>query len=1083
MRTLRLSALALGLVATLPAAEPQPLLMQMPALSKSHIAFVYAGDLWRVAREGGEAQRLTTGIGIESNPVFSPDGKTLAFTAQYDGNVDVYTVPANGGVPKRVTFHPSADVVQGWTPDGKRILFGSGRTAGSRYSELFTIGPEGGLPERVALPNASEGSFSPDGKQLAYVPLRRPFSTWKRYRGGLATTIWFADLATSKVEPLPHKDSNDFNPLWVGDKVYFLSDREGPATLFTYDTKSKAVSRLLPAQGEALKSAAAGPGGIVFEQFGALGFFDLKTGQATPVKVTIKGDLPELRERFENVGRVLTNPTLSPTGARAAFEARGEILTVPAEKGTARNLTQTPGAMERSPSWSPDGRYVACFSDVDGNYALHLKPQDGMGETKIIPLAEKPGFYFQPTWSPDSKKVAYTDAHYNLWFVDIEAKQPTKVDQDRFYTPAGNFFHPRWSPDSRYLAYAKRLKNHLAAVFIHDAQEKKNHQLTDGMSDARYPVFDQDGKHLYFAASTDSGASLQPDVHSSGGRSSFSLYVAVLSNTDPSPFAPETDEEKGEEKKADEKKPDPKAKPVVKLDLEGFAQRILPLPLPPGNYVALAAGKAGTLFALEAGTGAPGLSVRRHDLKARKSDVPYTGLQGFVVSANGEKVLTRQGGNWSIAPVKPLATGNGPTPPMPPAAPGAGMNVAGLEVKVDPKAEWKQMFREAVRIQREYFYDANHHGLDLEWLEKHYSAWLPAVASRQDLNYLMSEALGEVTVSHMGVVGGDVPQGRFVGVGLLGADYELHQGRYRFAKVFNGENWNPQLRAPLAQPGVNVKPGDYLLAVNGRALSASDSVYAALQNTVGKQVVLKIGPNPDGTGSREVTVEPVGSEMALRNFAWIEGNRRWVEKASNGRVGYVYMPDTANGGYAFFNRYFYAQVGKEALIVDERWNGGGALATDIIELLKRPPMSYVATRDGLDEPQPQAAIHGPKVMLINESAGSGGDAMPYYFKKAGVGKLVGKRTWGGLVGRSAGVPLMDGGFVGTPTSGVWDPHNRTWIAENIGVAPDVEVELDPVAARAGRDSQLEKALELILAELPKTTPAPVARPAFPVYKR
>lgn len=1084
MRPLRLTALALGIAATLPAAD-RPLLLQMPALSQSHIAFVYAGDLWRVARDGGEAVRLTTGVGIESNPVFSPDGKTLAFTAQYDGNVDVYVVPAAGGVPKRVTYHPGADMVQGWTPDGKRILFASSRTAATRSQELFTIGVEGGLPERIPLPNAAEGSLSPDGKRIAYVPLRRPFSTWKRYRGGLATSVWFADLTTSQVEPLPRKDSNDFNPMWAGDKVYFLSDREGPATLFACDPKTKAVTRLLPSEGEALKSAAAGPGAIVFEKFGSLGLYDLKTGRTTTVKVSIQGDLPELRERFENVGRALGNPTLSPTGARAAFEARGEILTVPAEKGDARNLTQTPGVMERNPSWSPDGRWIACFSDAAGEYALHLKPQDGKGETKILALEEKPGFYFNPTWSPDSKRIAYSDAHGNLWHIGLDSQPAVKVDQEPFYSPTGGLFHPAWSPDSRFLAYVKRGANHLGALFVYELATRKIHPLSDGMSDVRCPVFDKDGKHLYFAASTDSGASLQPDVHSSGGRSNFSLYVAVLSASDPSPFAPESDEEKGEEKKPEANgKPDGKPKtPDVKLDVAGFSQRILSLPLPAGNYVRLMAGKAGTLFAMEAPAGAPGLSVRRHELKSRKSDVPYTGLQAFVVSATGEKALTRMGGAWSIAAVKPLVTGSAPMPPAPPAPGGGALKVEGLEVKVDPKAEWAQMFKEGVRIQREFFYDPNHHGLDLKWLEKHYGAWLPAVASRQDLNYLMSEALGEVTVSHLGVGGGNVPEARFVGVGLLGADYDLHQGRYRFAKVFNGENWNPGLRAPLSQPGVNVKVGEYLLAVNGRSLAATDSIHAFLQNTAGRQVMLKVGPNPDGTGSREVTVEPVGSEQALRHFDWIEGNRRWVEQASNGRVGYVYMPDTANGGYAYFNRYFYAQVGKEALIVDERWNGGGALATDIIELLKRPPMSKVATRDGLDEPQPQGAIHGPKVMLINETAGSGGDAMPYYFKKAGVGKLVGKRTWGGLVGRSMGVQLMDGGAVRTPTSGVWDPHTREWIAENIGVAPDVEVELEPAAARAGRDTQLEKGLALVMAELPKTTPAPVARPAYPVYKR
>ncbi len=1100
------SMLLLSLTLSLAAGTQGPLLLQKPTLNRTQVVFSYAGDLWSVSREGGDARRLTTGPGVESNPVFSPDGTQIAFTGEYDGNVDVYVMPAQGGTPRRLTYHPAPDQVQGWSPDGKRILFASRRTANSRYQELFTLGLEGGLPERIPLPTASEGTFAPKGTHLAYVPLDRPFNVWKRYRGGLATAIWLADLATSKVEALPRKDSNDFNPMWVGDQVYFLSDREGPATLFCYGTKGKEVTRLLPSSGEALKSASAGPGAIVYEQFGGLGLFDLKTRKATPLAVNLAGDLPEIRERFVRVGQELTNPALSPSGARAVFEAHGEILTVPAAKGDPRNLTETPGVMERDPAWSPDGKSIAYFSDASGEYALHLRPQDGKGPATIITLAEKPTLYFSPTWSPDSRKIAYTDAHLSLWYVDVTTKKPIKVDQDRFYSLDASLFHPTWSPDSRWLGYAKRLPNYLGAIFVHDTTNGTNSQLTDGMSDAQHPAFDAGGKYLYFTASTDSGASLQPDILSARHPTSRGLYLAVLSKAEPSPYAPESDEEKGEgagkKPEAPEKKGEPEAKAPagdakapkppegprapkvapVRLDLDQLSQRILPVPLPPGNYRAVMTGKAGVVFALETSPGSPGLTVRRHDLKARKSDVAASGVDAFVVSAQGEKVLTRQARTWSIAPLRPLVAGNAPTPPPPPPT-GGGLKTDTLEVRVDPRAEWKQMYREAWRIQREFFYDPNHHGLDLEKMERHYAAYLPQVASRSDLNYLMSEMLGEVTVSHLGVGGGALPEVRRVGTGLLGADYTLEQGRYRFARVFNGESWNPQLRAPLTQPGVNVVAGEYLLEVNGQPLTADKSVFSYFQATVGKAVTLRVGPNPNAEGSREVTVVPVESEAALRHLAWIEDNRRYVDKVSGGRVGYLYMPDTSTGGYTNFNRFFYPQVGKEALIVDERYNGGGALATDIIELLKRPLMSKVATRDGVDEVQPQGAIFGPKVMLINEPAGSGGDAMPYYFRKAGVGKLVGKRTWGGLVGRAAGVPLMDGGRVGTPTSGVWDPHTRQWIAENIGVSPDVEVELDPEMARKGKDAQLDKAIELLMAELPKTPPAPVKRPDYPVYKR
>ncbi len=1069
---------------------------------------------WSVPRQGGAARRLTTGAGVETNPSFSPDGNWVAFTGQYDGNTDVFVVAAGGGVPRRLTWHPAADVALGWSRDGQKVLFSSSRESFSRFNELFLASLENGLEEKLPLPSGHEGSFAPDGQRIAYVPLPRAFTVWKRYRGGQTTPIWLATLSNSRVEKVPRENSNDFSPMWVDDKVYFLSDRNGPVTLFAYDTTSRRVTRAVANTGMDFKSASAGPGGIVIEQFGQLRLFDTKSGSETPIKITLSGDIAELRPKYVNVGRRLSNAHISPTGARALFEARGEILTVPAEKGDTRNLTETTNVVERDPAWSPDGKWIAYFSDASGEYELHVRDSMGREPARTIRLEEKPTFYMTPRWSPDSRRIAYADAHLQTWYVDIDQKKPVLVDKDRFLGSAGQRV-PTWSPDSKWLAYAKRLENYLGAIFVYSLADGTSTQVTDGLSDARFPVFDKEGKYLYFSASTDAGPSLEADI-SSGARSvSRSLYLVVLSKTDPSPFAPESDEEgPGDASKPDAAKPEaPKpdgAKPTggaavveVKIDFEKISQRILSLPIPARRYVQLQAGKAGMLLAIESpapapgatpGPGGPALTVHRFDLRQRRADVVTSGVRFFEISANGEKTLTARADRWSIESLRPMpparegagggpggnGAGAGPGPGGVPLGPGGGGALAteAIEVRSDPRAEWKQMYHDAWRIQREFFYDPDLHGLDLKAAIRKYEPYLDSVMSRRDLSYVFADMMGEITVGHLGVGGGDMPETPTIQVGLLGADYRIANGRYQFARVYDGENWNPDLRAPLTQPGVNVQDGEYLLAVNDRDLRATDNIYSFFEASSGKNVRLRVGPNPDGTGARDVTVVPVATEARLRNLAWIEGNRRKVDRATNGRVAYVYMPDTSFGGLTNFTRYFYAQVGKDAVIIDERFNGGGALATDVIEQLNRRMMSLVATRDGQHEVQPQGAIFGPKVMLINEQAGSGGDAMPNYFRRAGVGKLIGKRTWGGLVGRAGAPPLLDGGFVTAPSSAVWSPTGE-WDAENVGIAPDIEVEQDPELVRKGQDPQLEKAVDVVMQDLTKKPPAKPKRPAYP----
>ncbi|MCI0489701.1 MAG: PDZ domain-containing protein [Blastocatellia bacterium] len=1082
-------------------------LLQEPTLSQSQIVFVYAGDLWTVGREGGNAIQLTTGIGTETDPIFSPDGKSIAFTGQYDGNTDVFVVSAAGGVPKRLTYHPGTDEAAGWTVDGKRVLFRSSRNSVSRYNRLFTIAVEGGFPEEVPLPMANEGAYSPDGARMAYQPLTQWQPDWKRYRGGQTSTVWLARLSDSSIEKLPRENSNDFNPMWIANRVYFLSDRGGAVSLYSYDASSKRVTQLIRNDGLDIKSASAGPGAIVYEQFGSIHLYDLKSGRTQPVTIKVAADLSGVRPHYEKVGTRISNVALSPTGARAVFEARGEIITVPAEKGDPRNLTNTPGVMERDPAWSPDGKWIAYFSDESGEYALHLRDQTGMGEVKKINLGNPPSFFYSPTWSPDSKKIACYDKRMNLWYIDIEKGAPVKIDRNPYGLRNG-VLEPFWSHDSRWIGYIRQIDNRLRAVFVYSLETAKAHQLTDGMSDARYAAFDRDGKYLYFTASTNLGPAFSfAEMSTFPYQSTRSVYAIVLRNDLPSPLAPESDEEKVKEEKKEageqgskgaeekgstpapgtavgvsepqsasrppaRKEPDP-----VRIDLEGIDQRIIALPVPPRNFVGLVAGKANTIFLLEplptptaATPGPPGFALEKFDLEKRKLDKVLDGINGFLLSHNGEKMLYRRGQSWFISSsVQPPKPGEG------------RIRVDQMEVYVDPRAEWRQMYNEVWRGERDFFYDPGLHGVPLEEFKKKYEPYLEAVAHRADLNYLFREMLNEITVGHMFIRGGDQPRPPGVAGGLLGCDFKIENGRYRFARVYNGESWNPQLRAPLTQPGVNVKEGEYLIAVNGRDLKGTDNVYAFFESTANKQVVIRVGPNADGSNSREVTVVPSASETALRNLNWIESNRRKVDHISGGRLAYVYVPNTSGGGYDSFNRYFFAQTQKQGAVIDERFNSGGALADYIVEYLSRPLLNYIAFRDGQDIPTPMGAIYGPKAMIINELAGSGGDALPWYFRKMKIGQLVGKRTWGGLVASFPMPQLMDGGSVTAPDAAIYG-LNGEWEVENRGVGPDIEVEMDPKAWRGGRDPQLERAVEVLMEELKRNPPSKHQRPAYPNYQ-
>ncbi len=1115
---LLLSSLVLFVAAAMPAHAGGPLLLQKPTLSKTHIAFSYAGDLWLVSREGGEARLLTSGPGTKSDPMFSPDGSMIAFDGDYDGNVDVYVIPSTGGVPKRLTYHPGVDEVVGWSPDGKSVLFRSTRNSYSRFNRLFTVGLNGGLPHELPLPMAEYGSFSEDGKRIAYVPndntRRLSAIGWKRYRGGKASHIWVANLNDYSIDIVPRDGSNDGTPMWVGDKVYFLSDRNGPYSLYAYDVKSKKVATVMAATND-IKSASAGPGAIVYEQFGSLGLFDLATGKVKTVAVTVPADLPNIRPHYKSVEHEIASANISPGGARAVFEAHGDILTAPAEKGDVRNLTNTPGVMERDPAWSPDGKSIAYLSDESGEYALHIKSPDGMGDVKKVPLGTPGSFYYNPVWSPDSKKIALTDKRLNIWYVDLAKGTPVKVDSNTYDQPQRTM-EPVWSPDSRWIAYHKELPSHMNAVFAYSVEQGKALQLTDGLSDARYPAWDQKGQYLYFTASTDVGPTTGwLDLSSINRPVTRSAYLIVLKKDTPSPLAPESDEEKSAsddakpdadkspkpEEKAEENagptSPEEKAKAqdakparaakaegvVVKIDAENISQRILALPIPARNYGQLVAGKAGTIFLME-DPSRPGpdqqTTLYRFDLTSRKAERLMEGINDLTISFDGKKMLYSKGRatnrRWFIASASAPPLGGGPgagKPDMP-------MNLARMEVLVDPRAEWKQEYNEIWRVERDFFYDPKLHGLDLAATIKHYEPYLENIGSRYDFSYLQSEMLGELTVGHMYIRTPPTPPSEEGKVGLLGADYTVENGRYRFSHIYQGENWNPQLRAPLTLPGVNVQEGEYLLAVNGRELKGTDEIFELFAGSADKSTTLKVGPTADGKGAHNVTVVPIENEGALRNRAWIYGNLHKVDEISGGKLAYVYLPDTGFGGYTSFNRYFFAQVGREGAVIDERFNGGGSAADYVIDYLRRPLQNYWMTREGKDFTTPVGAIFGPKAMIINAYAGSGGDALPWYFRDAKIGPLVGTRTWGGLVGIYDYPQLMDGGGVTAPRVAFYN-RNGDWDVENHGVAPDVEVEITPKDWMTGHDPQLEKAVALVMDGLKKTPPTVAKRPAFPNY--
>lgn len=1031
--------------------------LHQPDVSSSHIVFVYANDLWAVERGGSNAMRLTTFEGSETHPTFSADGQWIAFSGQYGGNTDIYVIPAVGGEPKRLTWHPGSDVVQGWTPDGK-ILFRSSREAvPTRYSRFYTVPPSGGLPTPLALPRAYQGTMSTNGEHIAYQEARYLDPEWRNYRGGQAQPIGIVSTSTWERRTVPWKGERQMQPAWMDGLVYYLSERDWATNVWSFDPGTGQERQLTQHADFDVKSFGAGAGVLVYEQAGYLHEFNPNTGRAKRLEIRVAGDLNWSRPRWEKVRPSrFQNFRLSPTGKRALFEWRGEILSVPAKEGSWRNLTHSPGVADRSPTWSPDGSSIAWFNDSAGEYGLVISKHDGSSARRIE--FPSPSFYFRPEWSPDSEKLAFMDAHHRVLVMNVESGDVTHIDTDRIGHPARSV-DPAWSPDSRWFSYVRSLDNRFRAVFIFDTESGDSHQLTDGTVDAITPVWDESGKYLYFLASANYGVyTAWTGMNQLDYPENRALYVALLGAEEPSPFLTRSDEEEGasngrpenEEKAASDNSADEEATRAVSVNPQGIAGRIIAVPgLAMKEYSGLVPGPAGTVFVREASANGLPEKVLKYSLEERKSKVFIGSAEAVTTSQDRKRLLYRSGSAWSIVSTN-----------QPPKGDEGKLNLEGLSVRVDPKAEYRQMLREGWRFMRDFLYVDNQHGAPWDDIWNWYSEWLPDVGHRSDFNRLLDMLSGEIAVGHSWVFGGDYPDLQDPNTGLLGVDLEERGGFYRIERIYRGDKWSPGRGGPLSIPGLGVEEGDYILSVNGVALRAPANPYRLLEGTAGRSIELTVSETPSPGNARKITVEPVEDEEFLRMWEWVMDNQSRVDESSGGRLAYVWLPNTGRRGYELFHRMYFAQQDREGAIIDSRDNGGGLVADYILDILDRELMGYTSSGGEKTKPwpQPMAALIGPKVMIINENAASGGDLLPYFFRHRGIGPLVGTRTWGGTVGSANTQPqLIDGGVFYAPVNGFFDTDGN-WALEGTGVAPDIEVRNDPESVISGGDPQLEAAV-------------------------
>jgi len=1062
--------LALVVGARTASAQIDARLLRYPTVSKTHIAFVYAGDVWLVARDGGSAVRLTSSPGEESFPRFSPDGAHIAFSAEYDGNQDVYVIPATGGEPRRLTYHPMPDRVVGWTPDGARVLFAASRESGrQRYNQFFTVGIQGGMPDRLVIPYGEFGSYSPDGRQFAYMPMAQDFRNWKRYRGGWSPDIWLFDLTTKASRNITAHAANDAQPMWHGSTIYFVSDRDAAErnNIWAYDVKGGALRQITHFTDFDITFPSLGPDGIVFQAGGRLYFLDLAAGRPREVPVKVVTDESTLRPRTVKADGFIQWTSVSPTGRRALFGARGDVFSAPAEFGPVVNTTRTSGVAERYPRWSPDGKWIAYWSDRTGEYELYVQPADGGAERKVTSLGA--GFRYAPRWSPDSRRVAFIDQAMRIHVTEIESGKTVRIDESPEWINHGGLqgFGFDWSPDSRWLTYARPTGDANSSIFLYDTRGGKVTRVTTGYLNDTQPTFDPDGKYLYYASNREFTPVYGSFDNSWTYPNPTRLVAVPLRKDVQSPLYVRNDYEAAEPAKKPEEskdKPSPDAKDVT-IDLDGFESRAVVLPPAAGNYAGLKAIKGKLLFRRlpRAGAADTKSPIVFFDFTEREEKTVLEDAGPFEVTADGKKMLVAFQGRYAILEIKspqkfekPIAT-------------------ADMEAPVAPRAEWKQMFEDAYRFYRDYFYDAGMHGVDWAAMKQRYGRLLEDAVTRWDVDFVIGEFIGELNASHTYYGGGDKEEAPARNVGMLGVDWALEQGAYRVKKIVRGGPWDTAVRAPLDEPGVDVKEGDFILAVNGIPIDTNRDPWAAFQGLGNKTVVLTVNAKPAMDGARQVLVRTLTSEVELRYRAWIEERRQIVDKATNGKVGYIYVQSTGVDAQNELVRQFMGQWKKDGLIIDERWNGGGQIPDRFIELLNRPILAYWAVRDGSSWQWPPVAARGPQVMLINGLSGSGGDAFPTYFKQAGLGPLIGTRTWGGLIGISGAPPLVDGGTVSVPTFRMYDPKG-TWFREGHGVDPDIEVIDDPTQLANGVDPQLARAIAEVQARI-ATWPKPPARPA------
>lgn len=1057
-------------------------LFRYPDVSETHITFSYGGDIWVVEKSGGVASKLSSPAGQESWPKFSPDGSNIAFSGNYDGNIDVYVISVNGGVPSRVTYHGGSDRVLGWHPVESKILFASSRESGrQRYNQLYLVDHHGGMAEKLPVPYGENASFSPDGDQIVYTDKSRLNRTWKRYRGGMAPDIFLfnlTDLSHSKISP---DIANDELPMWSNDKVYFLSDR-GPEkrfNLWVYDLESNETRQLTTYSDFDVHHPSLGPNDIVFEANGKLNLLNLSTESITPVDVEVVTDLHTLKPQIKNVKKWMHNAYISHDGNRVVIEARGDLFSVPAEEGFVKNLTSTSGTAERYPAWSPDGQKIAFWSDESGEYELHIINLDEGTQQKLTSYG--PGYRYQLYWSPNSEMIAFVDQAMEIKIYDLENDETMDVDEG-LWMYQGNLtgFSVDWSPDSRWLTYDRGEDNRNSSVFIYDTDNNTRTKITSAFYNDYSPAFDPEGKYLYFLTNR----AFNP-VYSDFDNTFIytdSKHIAAISlNKDtPALTAPENDEvevkkekgnskdaEKDKDKKKDEKETgnEAEAEPV-EIDFEGLEQRTFVIPVKPGNYRNLSAVKGKVIYQEISSRRKPQGPVKYYDVENEEEKTIIQAASDYMLSRNNKKMLVAIGKNLAVIAVQ---ADQKPEKKLP---------VNEMTANIDPREEWRQIFNEAWRLQRDFFYDEQLHGVNWEEMKDYYGELLEDAITRYDVNFIIGEMIAELNASHTYRGGGDTDSTAKRNVGYLGVNWEADNGHYRIKEIIKTAPWEIKELSPLTMPGVDVNEGDYIIAVNGVNLRTDASPYSAFQGLANKTVELTVNSKPTIDGAKKVIVKTMNSEHRLRHLQWIEQNRKTVEKAANGRVGYIYVRSTGLDGQQELIRQFSGQWHLDALIIDERFNSGGQIPDRFIELLDREPLAYWAVRHGKNWQWPPVANFGPKAMLINGWSGSGGDAFPDFFKKKELGPLIGTRTWGGLIGITGAPPLIDGGIVTVPTFRMYHP-DATWFHEGHGVEPDIHVPEDPTKLAKGTDPQLQEAIEYILEQLEEN---PVEMPEQPVHE-